>query len=272
MAGMRAMAQAGIKAVAACVDRIHPPAPGLVILLYHRVGANTPVAVDLPVALFDEQMAWLAAQRHVVTLDDGLAALEGDGGAVSPVAVTFDDGTADLVDEALPILVRHGVPATVYLATDFVERGRPFPGDGTPLSWAAARDAVSTGLVTFGSHTDTHLLLDRVDPGTAAAELDRSRQLIEDRVGVAVDHFAYPKAVPATGAVEQVVRDRFRSAAVGGCRPNPFGGTDRYRLARSALQRSDGMRYFERKAAGGMGVEDRLRRVVNRRRYAGAVT
>ena len=36
-----------------------------------------------------------------------------------------------MVDVALPILARHGVPAVWYLATDFVERGRAFPGGGT---------------------------------------------------------------------------------------------------------------------------------------------
>ena len=110
-----------------------------------------------------------------------------------PVVVTFDDGTADLVDVALPILCRHRVPAVFYLATDFIEHGRPFPNDGVPLSWAAAREAVSTGLVTIGSHTDTHALLDRVDPAVAAAELDRSRQLIEDRVGVTPHRLRLPE-------------------------------------------------------------------------------
>ena len=69
---------------------------------------------------------------------------------------------------------------------------------------------------------------------------------------------------------EALVRDRFRSAALGGNRPNPYGSTDPYRLARSAIQRSDGMRFFEHKAAGGMVLEDGVRRALNRVRYARA--
>jgi len=43
-----------------------------------------------------------------------------------------------------------------------------------------------------------------------------------------------------------------------------------YRLARSPVQLSDGMRWFRHKVAGGMAFEDTLRRAVNRTRYAGA--
>ena len=139
-----------------------------------------------------------------------------------PVVVTFDDGTADLADIATPILERHGVPATVYLATRFVDEGIAFPDDGTPLSWSAVRDMAATGLVTFGSHTHGHLLLDRLPPAEAADELDRSRQLIEDEVGAPAHHFAYPKAVAASPEVEPLVRERYRSAALGGNRPNPL--------------------------------------------------
>jgi peptidoglycan/xylan/chitin deacetylase (PgdA/CDA1 family) len=279
MSGPRAVSVAAVKATSALADRVRRPARGVVILLYHRVGGRSSMSVDLPAALFDEQMAWLAARGAATHLGDALHPLEtpdapavAGGDEPDPVVVSFDDGTSDLVEVALPILVRHRVPAVFYVATDFIERSRPFPDDGVPLSWSAVAEAVSTGLVTIGSHTDTHALLDRIEPAVASGELDRSRRLVEDRVGVPALDFAYPKAVAGTAAVDAIVRDRFRSAALGGCRPNPYGRTDVHRLARSAIQRSDGMRYFEHKALGGMALEDRLRRTVNRRRYAGAVT
>src|SRR6185503_7274905 len=139
------------------------------------------------------------------------------------------------------------VPALLYVATDFVERGISFPDDGKPASWTALRDALSTGVVELGSHTHTHALLDRLDAAKVADELDRSLELLEDRAGVRARHFAYPKAVPGSGPAEAAVRERFASAAVGGNRPNPYGHTDPYHLARTAIQVSDGMRWFQRK-------------------------
>lgn len=274
MADGRSLALRTIKTVAAAGDRVRPAASGVVVLIYHRVGGGSGTEVDLSPQAFDEQMAWLAGTGRVVTLDDAVDLLASPGGSDAgerdPVVVTFDDGTADLADIATPILERHGVPATVYLATRFVDEGLAFPDDGTPLSWAAVRDMASTGLVTFGSHTHGHLLLDRLPPAEAADELDRSRQLIEQHVGAPAHHFAYPKAVAASAEVEPLVRERYRSAALGGNRPNPYGATDVHRLARTAVQVSDGNEFFVCKARGGMALEDTIRRAVNRVRYRSA--
>lgn len=277
--GVAGTARRAVKVSAAALDVVRPPASGVVVLIYHRVGARTGLEVDLPVALFEEQLEWLVNHRRVVPLGDALTLL-GEGARQAglpaageePVVVTFDDGTADFVDDALPVIERHRVPVTLYVATDFVESRRSFPDEGAPVSWSALAEALATGLVSIGSHTHTHRLLDRVAPAEAADELDRSIGLIGDRLGTPPLDFAYPKAVAPTAEVEPVVRSRFRSAALAGTRANPVGAGDPYRLARTPVQRSDGMRWFQRKVAGGMAGEDAIRRALNRRRYAGADT
>lgn len=261
------------KRAAAAVDLIRRPESGLVVLIYHRVGRRTDSRVDLPVWLFEEQVARLTAESRVTDLDRGLNELEVAGRPDRQALVlTFDDGTADFVDLALPILVRYGAPATLYVATDFVESSKCFPGGAQPVSWAGLRDALGTGLVTIGSHTHRHLLLDRVDERTAVEDLDRSIALIEDRLGTGVRHFAYPKAIVGSPVVERAVQSRFRSAAVAGTRSNLYGRFDPYRLARSPIQKEDGLRFFERKVRGGMGLEDQLRHLLNRRRLTGRET
>jgi peptidoglycan/xylan/chitin deacetylase (PgdA/CDA1 family) len=263
----------GLKRTAAAYDLLLRPKRGVVVLIYHRVGRRSTATVDLPGWLFDEQMARLAAGPGVVDLDGALTALAGPPpSGPDAVAITFDDGTADFVEEALPILVRHQVPATLYVATDFIERSRPFPGDGTPLSWSALSEAVSTGLVTVGSHTHSHALLDRLPAAEVHDELDRSVALIGERLGVEARHFAYPKALPGSATADRAVRERFSSAALAGTRANPYGKTDPYRLARSPVQVDDGLDFFARKVGGGLRMEDDLRRLVNRRRLAGATT
>ena len=263
-----------VKNLAATVDRVRGPRPGVVVLIYHRVGGGSGLEVDLPVELFAAQMELLAGEGRVVTLDAALAALDVPSASPGrdPVVITFDDGTADFAEHAMPVLERHGVPATLYVATSFVEDQQPFPADGTPLTWAALGDAVSTGLLTVGSHTHTHALLDRAAPDVVDDELSRSVELIGERLGVSAEHFAYPKANAGSPAAERAVRARFRSAALAGTRPNPYGRTDPYRLARSPIQVADGMEWFRRKSEGGMALEDTLRRLLNRRRYAGATT
>ena len=265
----RQLAQRSIKTGAALL----PATAGSVVLVYHRVGARSGLDVDLSEAEFDRQIASLANDHYTVGLGAALATLRSpETPSQYPIVVTFDDGTADFADTALPILVAHRIPVTLYLATAFVEEQRPFPDDGQPLSWAALRDACATGLVDVGSHTHTHAVLDRLPADRVDDELDRSRQLIEDRLGRPCLDFAYPKALPPSATADAAVRARFRSAALAGTRPNRQGKTDVHRLSRSPVQRSDGVKYFERKVAGGMGLEDALRRVANRWRYRGITT
>ncbi len=262
-----------VKATAAAADLVRRPSPGVVVLIYHRVGQRTTSNVDLAREVFDAQVGELADAGRIISIDDAADRIERGEPVVGPppVVLTFDDGTADWVTEALPVLAAHRAPATFYVATDFVERGLPFPGDGAPISWTGLAELAASGLATIGSHTHSHALLDRTDGPTAAAELDRSVELIGERLGLACHHFAYPKALLGSDAARQEVASRFRTAAVAGSRSNP-PGADLQRLGRTPVQVTDGMGWFRRKARGGLALEDDLRAVVSRGRYAGATT
>jgi peptidoglycan/xylan/chitin deacetylase (PgdA/CDA1 family) len=264
-----------VKLTAAAADLVLPNPPGVVVLVYHRVGGGSTSEVDLPRAAFAAQMAELAASGRTLALDDAVALLaagEDHPEGPDPVVVTFDDGTADFVDEAVPVLAEHGVPATLYLATAFVDDRLPFAGEVPAVTWAGLADAVATGLVTVGSHTHRHAVMGELRRDEAEEEVDRSVGLIEERLDRPCRHFAYPKGVPGSAAAERIVRERFASAALGGTRANRYGRTDPHRLSRSPVQVSDGQRWFRRKAAGGMALEGTARRLVNRWRYAGAKT
>jgi glycosyltransferase involved in cell wall biosynthesis/peptidoglycan/xylan/chitin deacetylase (PgdA/CDA1 family) len=270
-AAPRRLALRATKTLASMADRGRRAGPAIVILTYHRVGGRADIEVDLPLRAFEAQMAFLAEHTSVLDLDDALDRLADARVASKPqIVITFDDGTADFVDQALPVLERFRLPATLYVATEFVDTGRPFPNDGAPVSWAALRDARSTGLVEVGSHTHSHRLLDRIDRIEVEEELDRSIELIGSELASPPRHFAYPKGVLGSETAQQCVRARFRSAALAGTRPNLPRATDAFRLARSPIQVSDGMRWFEQKVHGGMWLEDSLRRASNRWRYVDA--
>lgn len=277
---MRERLRDGVKAVAAACDLVAGPPDGVVILCYHQVGAPGRGAVNIDPAVFRSQMAWLAAQECVISLDDAVDLLTGASDPADhsspasscprPVVLTFDDGTADFAEVAVPVMVEHGLPATLFLATRFVEAGRSFWDDGTVLTWSALAETLSTGLVTIGSHTHSHVLLDRETPEQVAAELDRSIDLIGSRLGETARHFAYPKAVAAAPAVEAEVRSRFVSASVSGGRVNVPGACDLWRLSRTPVQVADRDGWFRRKAGGGLRLEGALRERLDRRRYADA--
>jgi peptidoglycan/xylan/chitin deacetylase (PgdA/CDA1 family) len=101
---------------------------GAVILLYHRVhdGDFDPWLLNVSLKNFDDHMAHLRQRYAVLSLAElcqGLAAGRVPRGAV---AVTFDDGYADNLRNAKPILERHRVPATVFVTSGYVGARREF--------------------------------------------------------------------------------------------------------------------------------------------------
>jgi peptidoglycan/xylan/chitin deacetylase (PgdA/CDA1 family) len=201
-------------------------------------------------------MAWLAATGRVRTLDEAIAR-GGPGGVV----VTVDDGLADFHTHVVPALVRHGVPALLYLATGLVDGGSNGAG-AEALSWDDLAEDVATGLVTVGAHTHNHVDLSRASEDVARDEMRRSKELIEDRLGVACRHFAYPWAV-SSPASERVAAELFDTAALL-WRTNRAPLADRHRLGRTPVLRSDGPFFFRAKVAGRLDREALLYRVLRR--------
>jgi len=70
--------------------------------------------------------------------------------------------------------------------------GDGMPGERSMLSWSEAREMADSGLMTIGAHTISHPILSRVEPETARREIVEGKALIEERLGRAVRHFAYP--------------------------------------------------------------------------------
>ena len=106
-----------------------------IVLLYHRVATATSDPHNLCVtpANFAEQMELLARRTVVVPLasmDEAIARSHGTG---SVAAITFDDGYADILSQAKPVLERFGLPATAFVATAALGCHRPFWWDELQL-------------------------------------------------------------------------------------------------------------------------------------------
>ena len=240
----------------------------VVFLIYHRVGARTRSPVDLPVAVFREQLDALAESGRVVDLDTAARILREPAlraESAPHVVITFDDGTSDWVEVALPELAARKLPATFYVATGFVDQGTRFPDRGVPISWTGLAEMVASGFATVGSHTHTHRVLADASDDVAIAEIDRSVGLVEQHLGRACDHFAYPKAIAPSPAADVVVRRRFSTATLAGNRANLVGQCDLHRLGRHALTVADDRSTFDRKMRGGALLEGVLRAARDRR-------
>lgn len=233
------------------------PSGRAVVLCYHSVHPTRPGST--PPALFAEHLRWLRSHCDIIPYHSILdAAREMRDRLV--VAITFDDGYDDNYEHALPLLVGQQCTATFFLLAGVVERDpivmaqfRSLTHDPTfqPLAWGQVNEMQAAGM-EFGSHSWSHPNFARLHAAAAREELVRSKQVIEDKTGRPVIHFAYPFGKPKrhyTATTEQLVRGAGYASAAAvvhrGVRPSdsPFA------IPR-IFETFDGVEGLEAKVAG----------------------
>lgn len=98
----------------------------LSILIYHRVlAAPDPFAPwGASAEVFAYQMAALHKYFKVIPLPEAIERLASSSLPARAACVTFDDGYRDNLTVALPILKKYAIPATVFVASSFLDGGR----------------------------------------------------------------------------------------------------------------------------------------------------
>ena len=110
------------------IHRIWPPKPRPLILMYHRI-ADDPIdnwGLAVSPARFEEQLDVLRRSRRPLPLEDFVGRLTAGTLPSDAVAVTFDDGYVDNLVAGKPRLEAADIPATVFLATGYLDRPGEF--------------------------------------------------------------------------------------------------------------------------------------------------
>ncbi len=194
------------------------PGPAFGILMYHRVTPHVP-GQPLPTwnvtpQRFEQQIVGLLERgfeawplRYV--LDHHRKGLPIPRKAF---VVTFDDGYGNVFEHAYPVLERLKVPATVFLATAYLDSDKPFPCDDwsvagqadvpaeawQPLTTEDCRRMQQSGLIELGAHTHTHQDF-RNRPEALRDDLIRNMAELKERFDVDDPTFAFPYGVKRLG-------------------------------------------------------------------------
>lgn len=187
--------------------------PEVAVLMYHSISDNEWFFAVSPQE-FERQMRYVKRYCNPIPLRHVAEYIEGKR-SLPPrsVAITFDDGYKDFLVNALSVLEKYQVPATIFICAGEVDRSE-LGSDLPLLSWekinevlrvsayAEGQNSRQSALVEIGSHGLTHKKLGRISPEEAKNEINESRVIIKEKIGAKPDFFAYPK-----GNFSKAVRD-----------------------------------------------------------------
>jgi len=102
--------------------------PSAVVLTYHRVAdlASDPQLLAVSCANFASQAEVLSKRFRVVPLAELVEGVRSRSLVDGAIAITFDDGYADNLENAAPVLAAHGLPATVFVSSGYLGSDREF--------------------------------------------------------------------------------------------------------------------------------------------------
>lgn len=216
------------------------------ILMYHSV-SDAPAAAARALSVrpkaFAAQLRYLRRQGFSGVTFGELCQRRRAGKPLPPrpIVLTFDDGYADLIEEALPILIEQQFPATVFVTTGWLhDAGRRAAGTapGRMLSWAQLEQLAAAGVeIEIGAHSHSHVQLDQTSGSRLRAELADSRKLLEDRLNRPVCSLAYPYGY-SSKRVRAVAREigYLQAAVVANVVAAP--ACDSFRVPRLTIRRS----------------------------------
>ncbi|MBX3397059.1 MAG: polysaccharide deacetylase family protein [Phycisphaerae bacterium] len=222
------------------------PCDGLVCLMYHRFVRSTAELAMLPgdaqayavtAEQFDRQLTLLAdAGSSVVSLAEALAIVRGQRAMPPrPVLITIDDGCESVISIAAPLLLRHRMPATVFITTDprsyvFGCREDPVAPHDPRLTDGQIREWCAMGF-DVGSHGVTHRALDSLNAKELAWELAESRRYLRVAAGREATVLAAPRGRWDV-RVQQFARDAGYDAMFTSIRGTVAPGDDAFALKR----------------------------------------
>lgn len=216
------------------------------IVMYHRFGENNFPSTNIRLEQFEAHIAELKSGPYtVLPVSEIVDAIRtGRDLPDRTVGITIDDGYLSIYSEAFPRLQAAGLPFTVFVSTDPIDRG--FSGF---MSWDQIREMRDAG-VTIGAHTATHLHMPANTITRNRDDMARANARYREELGAVPELFAYPFG-EASLEVQDLVRELGHEAAFGqhsaplDASSDPlymprfalneaFGNMDRFRLVTNA--------------------------------------
>ncbi|HLG64750.1 MAG TPA: polysaccharide deacetylase family protein [Ktedonosporobacter sp.] len=166
------------------------------VLTYHSISLTAQDYNSVSAAAFAEQMAWIARYRRPLTLAEAQTALKTHRVPKDAVLITFDDGYREVLEHAVPLLLKYAIPAVFFLLIEAL---------GSDDRWNPRAEVIREHFtpeevyqlahvpgITIGAHGFTHQRITRFEEYRMVAEMVGAKAGLEALTGKPVVAYAYP--------------------------------------------------------------------------------
>ena len=170
------------------------------VFVYHRFGESGSLSTNVGLKRFEAEIAEIKSGGYTpMAIPDILRALK-DGRALPDLAVgiSADDAYLTVFTQAWPRLKAAGIPLTVFVATDAIDRRL-----ADFMSWDQIRQLAKEG-VTIGSHAASHLHMADAPAAVNRDDMMRANARFKAELGFVPELFAYPYGEMSLAVREQV--------------------------------------------------------------------
>lgn len=244
----------------------------IIILMYHRVNDEVKKELSVREKNFRWQMDYLKRKNYLLlSMDQAFRKIKNNNIEGRYIILTFDDGYEDYLTKAFPVLNQYNFPSIIYLVPGYIDLNQVFwwdkdLGKSDLLSWQQILELKKSPIIEFGSHTLHHYDLDTLQKSQLAFEIQKSKEIIEDKLNRRVCHFSYPRGLYNKDAEEIIYKEYDTGVLI-------FNGIEitpsldikyRARLKRIPILKSDGKYLFIARIKGWLVLEEIFRKLIGK--------
>jgi peptidoglycan/xylan/chitin deacetylase (PgdA/CDA1 family) len=201
------------------------------VFAYLAIGEDAQPSTSLQLAQFEDQIAELVdGNYNVLPIPDIINAFKsGKSLPDRTVGLTFDGADKSLLTAALPLLIKHELPFTVFIPADKVAQKKP-----PYMSWDDLRHLKKTGLVTLGVHPASYGRLTGDREEEIKRQINNSITQVRKKLGVSPEFISFPFGEYDL-AYKKIVQSMGFKAAFGQQSGVAYAGDDLHALPRFVL-------------------------------------
>lgn len=208
------------------------------ILLYHSIAPFEVSGIWVSKMRFENQIRWLYRKGFKSIKPQDLFSNELPQKAV---LITFDDAYDNLYEEGVPVLLKYGFSATIFVVSGYAGKKNTWDAGFSRrrhMNWERLEELSDLGF-EICSHTHTHRDLTRLPMDEVKMEMELSKKTIQEMIGKPVEFLSYP-----FGRHTKTVRDCARDIGYSACFSSNSLIRDRWAIGRMSVTFMDTMKEY----------------------------